>query len=83
MSASVNMFEVHQVHHDSVDKTIHNMTSQSDRYKLIRQNSDYLQFYDAWKGLSDWLEDGEKKLKKYAQAQPGKVKQDIDELKVS
>ena len=42
------------------------------------------QFHEAWRGLLDWLEDGEQKLKKYTQVQPaGKMKQDIDELKVS
>lgn len=41
-----------------------------------------LQFYDSWKALCDWLDESERKLKKYTSNAPSKVKQDIDELKV-
>ena len=41
-----------------------------------------LQFYDAWKGLCDWMDENERKMKKYTST-PSKVKNDMDELKVS
>ena len=41
-----------------------------------------LQFYDAWKGLCDWIDENERKMKKYTST-PSKVKNDMDELKVS
>ena len=55
-----------------------------EKGRLLQQaHKEDKRFYDAWKGLCDWLEDGERKLKKYATASPAKVKQDIDELRVS
>ncbi len=38
-------------------------------------------FYDAWKGLCDWMDENEIKMKKFT-ANPSKVKNDMDELKV-
>ncbi len=53
---------------------------------LCASNCHYMwplyQFYDAWKGLCDWLDESEKKYKKYTSG-VSKVKQDIDELRVS
>ena len=50
---------------------------------FIKCSTFVLQFYDSWKGLCDWLEDSERRMKKYVTSTPNRVKHDLDELRVS
>ena len=54
-------------------------------YRLVKAmfTLNTLQFYDSWKALCDWLEDGEERLQKFIVCTGVRLKQDVIELRVS